>query len=558
MLENYSSSNSNINAFANHIDSKQATNQTITSNAQTAEHSNTCTPMGCNNCIKGGIPLKKEWMSLFVIALLISTTILSVLFINAKREIWQIKNNQVAQDSYTTKSETKKSYSLPKTKTILSYVALPEAKKVGKMSVEQAIQERRSKREFTEKPVSLAELSQVLWSAQGITKKSTTDAPHKRTAPSARETYPYTLYVVVRNVVGLEQGLYVYDPVENKLGNLGMANAGDMLNSANVQPNSQTAPAVIVMSAAYGKVVEKFPNNLESVTLLEGGHIGQNIYLQIESLGMGTVVTAGFDVNKVREALQLDQAETPVYLVPFGHPKAETTMIESQKAKIETKEAQTPQSAFFKIDNTVKLAQVKTFTKDELQKYDGKNGAKAYFAFKGKVYDVTASSLWKEGNHYGLQAGTDLTDKLEGAPHGEEVLNGFAVVGSFNSDEIIVENAKVDVEKKEEINNDSTELPTSSEPFYTKKIKIFGMSILGFTGVLLGIFFVFTFATCFAMPWAKVPLPWKGSRIGTDPLDNASAHLTWSSIHKHFVWITVIVGIIHGVIGFLQMLGFYI
>lgn len=550
MLENYSSTNSNINAFANALDTKQETSQLKIDKKIDAKcaQSNDCTPLGCSSCVKGGMPLKKEWMSLFVIILLIATTILSVLFINTKRELWLAKN------SSSPVSPNTKSYSLPKTKTILSYVALPEAKKVGKMSVEQAIQERRSKREFTEKPVSLAELSQVLWSAQGITKKSTTDAPHKRTAPSARETYPYTLYVVVRNVAGLEQGLYVYDPVENKLGNLGMANAGDMLNSANVQPNSQTAPVVIVMSAAYGKVVEKFPNNPENVTLLEGGHIGQNIYLQVESLGMGTVVSAGFDANKVREVLQLDPAETPIYMVPFGHLKVEEPQKEIKKDEEGSKEAKAPQSAFFSLGSftTNNLAQVKVFTKEELQKYDGKNGAKAYFAFKGKVYDVTSSSLWKEGNHYGLQAGTDLTDKLEGAPHGDEVLKGFAVVGSFNSDGVVTTNSK-EIES-----TDVTVSANQSEPFYTKKIKVFGMSILGFTGVLLGVLFVLTFATCFAMPWAKMPLPWRGSRIGADPLDNASAHLTWSSIHKHFVWLTVAIAIIHGVVGFLQMLGFYI
>ena len=73
---------------------------------------------------------------------------------------------------------------------------------------------------------------------------------------------------------------------------------------------------------------------------------------------------------------------------------------------------------------------MKEFTEEELAQYDGKNGNLAYVAYKGKVYDVTGSFLWKNGIHQVLHsAGVDLTDALEQAPHGDDVLEKFPVVG---------------------------------------------------------------------------------------------------------------------------------
>ena len=75
---------------------------------------------------------------------------------------------------------------------------------------------------------------------------------------------------------------------------------------------------------------------------------------------------------------------------------------------------------------------MKELTEEELSRYDGKNGAPAYIAFKGKVYDVTGSFLWKDGNHQVLHdAGKDLSATMGQAPHGEDILERFPVVGTL-------------------------------------------------------------------------------------------------------------------------------
>jgi predicted heme/steroid binding protein len=73
---------------------------------------------------------------------------------------------------------------------------------------------------------------------------------------------------------------------------------------------------------------------------------------------------------------------------------------------------------------------IKEFTLEELAQYDGKNG-KAYVAYQGKVYDVSSSSLWKNGVHHGHSAGKDLTNEMSNSPHGSRVLNDFLVVGTL-------------------------------------------------------------------------------------------------------------------------------
>ncbi len=76
------------------------------------------------------------------------------------------------------------------------------------------------------------------------------------------------------------------------------------------------------------------------------------------------------------------------------------------------------------------LSEEKKFTLEELAKYDGKNGNRAYIAFKGKVYDVTDSSFWLGGDHLGAHvAGKDLTEEMDLAPHGPENLDRVKIVG---------------------------------------------------------------------------------------------------------------------------------
>jgi len=78
---------------------------------------------------------------------------------------------------------------------------------------------------------------------------------------------------------------------------------------------------------------------------------------------------------------------------------------------------------------------MRKFTRAELARYNGKNGNPAYIAYRGKVYDVSDSFLWKGGDHQASHsAGQDLTDALEEAPHGSELLKRFPVLGKLQEE----------------------------------------------------------------------------------------------------------------------------
>lgn len=209
----------------------------------------------------------------------------------------------------------------------------------------------------------------------------------------------------------------------------------------------------------------------------------------------------------------------------------------------------------FLSQTTAAFAQGKVFTLDELAKNDGLDGRPAYYAYQGVVYDVTDSPLWKLGKHFSHFAGRDLSNAMSGAPHGEDIVKSQKVVGTFSvastAPALVASSAPVAAE----LAAPATE---TKSPWYAGRIKIAGLSLLAWTGILLAVTFVINFATCFALPWSHYPLPWAGSRPGADALDAVSVHKPWATIHKPFAWATVILGVIHGILGLLQLFGFYL
>ena len=208
----------------------------------------------------------------------------------------------------------------PQPHVFTSTIALPRPAITGGMPLQQVIAERRSRREFSTKPLSMQKLSQLLWSAQGITDP----AGKKRAAPSAYEVYPITIYAVVRNVPGLNPGLYEYLPASHSLGgiNVFVDESVDppgvvLANLEGMQDVVKNSPIVFVMSASYGKGYDLMKEGAVNSAILEVGHIAQNLYLQAESLKLATVVVAGFDSNSVVKSLNLRPDEV-LYLMPVG------------------------------------------------------------------------------------------------------------------------------------------------------------------------------------------------------------------------------------------------
>ncbi len=198
-------------------------------------------------------------------------------------------------------------------------VKLPSPETTGPMSVEEAILRRRSIRSYTDAPLSLQDISQLVWAAQGIT-----DPARKfRAAPSAGATYPLEVYIVVgsNGVTGIAEGVYRYDPSEHQLENVLRGDLRSRLADAALgQSCVREAPVNIVIAAVYERTTRRYGDRGIRYVHMEVGHVGQNLYLQAEARGLGMVVVGAFDDDQVQELLQLPTDQKPLYIIPIGHP----------------------------------------------------------------------------------------------------------------------------------------------------------------------------------------------------------------------------------------------
>lgn len=194
-------------------------------------------------------------------------------------------------------------------------IKLPAPVHDGNMSIEKALAGRRSVREFKDAPLDIAEVSQLLWAAQGIT-----DRDGFRTAPSAGALYPLEVYVAAGNVKGLTPGIYKYKPVDHELTPVKEGDARAALSDAALgQSAIKYGAVVIIIAGVYERATVKYPAG-EKYVHMEAGHSAQNVYLQAHALGLGTVAVGAFYDDKVEKAAGMSENERPLYLMPVGRP----------------------------------------------------------------------------------------------------------------------------------------------------------------------------------------------------------------------------------------------
>lgn len=202
-------------------------------------------------------------------------------------------------------------------KVAIKTVKLPRPTTDGQISLEKAIASRRSVRNFSDRSLTLEQVSQLLWAAQGITE------PKRglRAAPSAGACYPISLYLAAGRVEGLEPGLYQYSSSGHQLRKKSSGDLRQELSKAALgQDCVASAPAVIGLAADYGRIRPRYGDRSIRYTDMEAGHIGQNASLQAAALGLGSVMVGAFDDEAAKKALALPTEEVLLYLIPVGHP----------------------------------------------------------------------------------------------------------------------------------------------------------------------------------------------------------------------------------------------
>lgn len=208
-------------------------------------------------------------------------------------------------------------------------IRLPDPTLDGPVSVESAIQARRSVRDFAEEPLALAALSQLLWAGQGVTEPME-DAPPGfrwpwagglRAAPSAGALYPLEVYAVVGGVEGLDPGLYRYLPSRHALEPLAEGDPReDVWGAALRQSAIRSAPVTLVIAGVVARTAAKYGDRAERYVHMEVGAASENVWLQAQALGLGAVFIGAFRDEEVRRILDLPEDHHVYGIMPLGRP----------------------------------------------------------------------------------------------------------------------------------------------------------------------------------------------------------------------------------------------
>jgi SagB-type dehydrogenase family enzyme len=201
----------------------------------------------------------------------------------------------------------------PATVNELVSVNLPKREINKAFALDQALQERRSVRDYVVTPLSMQQFSQLLWAADGIS-----DAKEKhRTAPSAWATYPLNLYLVKQD------GVWQYDVANHALKNITTGDLRKQLKDVCYgQKQVGGAPASLVITMQYNKISSDMgKENGRRFAILEAGHVAQNFSLEAVSLGLVTVPMTGFKGKEVQELLKIPDGQEVIYIIPVGYAK---------------------------------------------------------------------------------------------------------------------------------------------------------------------------------------------------------------------------------------------
>jgi SagB-type dehydrogenase family enzyme len=183
------------------------------------------------------------------------------------------------------------------------------------VSVEAAIAQRRSVRHFGPAELSLEQIGQLLWSAQGITGKRAAF----RAAPSAGARHPLVFYVCRSDGVWRyhHRGHHLTQHLEHDV-------RSDLAEAAWRQEFIGEAPCVFAISAIFQRTTERYQERGRvRYVPMDVGHAAENLLLQAVALELGSTAVSAFDDDAISQVLALPAEEEPMYLIVAGDPARE-------------------------------------------------------------------------------------------------------------------------------------------------------------------------------------------------------------------------------------------
>jgi SagB-type dehydrogenase family enzyme len=197
---------------------------------------------------------------------------------------------------------------------------LPQPDVIGRVPLEKTIKSRRTIRSFSSRGITLKDFSQLLWAAQGIIE----EGGFRRAVPSGGALYPIDVYALVgeNGVDEIESGVYHFNPGTHEIT---LVKEGDSRRELAKAALSQTwmaeAPVTLIITAEYSRSSSKYGERGMRYSMMEAGHVGQNVFLQAEALGLGAGIVGAFNDREVVWVAKLGQGHEPLLIMPVGHKK---------------------------------------------------------------------------------------------------------------------------------------------------------------------------------------------------------------------------------------------
>ncbi len=194
----------------------------------------------------------------------------------------------------------------------------PESLTVGAMPLIEVMRKRRSRRRFADGPLTLEELSFLLWATQGVREGGNAS---RRMVPSAGARHPFETYLAAHRVQGLAPGLYRYLPLEHRLcflrGHVGLVEG--IIDGCRNQRYAGECAATFIWTALPYRAEWRYGPVAHKMIAQDAGHLCQNLYLASEAIGAGTCAIGAYDQGKMDALLGLDgEDEFTIYVAPVG------------------------------------------------------------------------------------------------------------------------------------------------------------------------------------------------------------------------------------------------
>jgi SagB-type dehydrogenase family enzyme len=200
----------------------------------------------------------------------------------------------------------------------------PEDLTIGQMPLIEAINRRRSRRRFTADPMTLEDLSFLLWATQGVQRVVGEGRATLRTVPSGGARHPFETYLMVHphRVEGLDYGLYRYLPLDHVLGLVSSdPGVGELVIQA-CRPGQrwvENSAVIFVWTAIPYRTEWRYTVLSPKLIAQDSGHLCQNLYLASEAIGAGTCAIGAYNQELIDAALGVDGVEEfAIYIAPVG------------------------------------------------------------------------------------------------------------------------------------------------------------------------------------------------------------------------------------------------